>query len=79
MIGTTEAEKEVFRQALQTPAGVDPRLVSRFLYSEFGEEILENLGGVVKTPAGLNSKLSLRSALILASQQPEGLTLLNFF
>jgi len=79
LIGTTEAEKEVFRQALQTPAGVDPRLVSRFLYSEFGEEILENLGGVVKTPAGLNSKLSLRSALILASQQPEGLTLLNFF
>ena len=79
LIGTTEAEKEAFRQALQTPAEVDPILVSRFLYSEFGEEILTGLGNLVRTPAGLNSKLSVRSALILAAQQPEGLTLLNFF
>lgn len=79
LIGTTEAEKEAFRQALQTSAEVDPILVSRFLYSDFGEEILTGLGDVVKTPAGLNSKSSLRAALILAAQQPEGLTLFNFF
>jgi len=79
LIGTTEAEKETFRQALQTPAEVDPILVSRFLYSDFGEEILDGLGNIVRTPAGLNSKLTLRAALILAAQQPDGLTLLNFF
>jgi predicted dienelactone hydrolase len=79
LIGTTEEEKETFRQALQTPAEVDSILVSRFLYSGFGEEILAGLGDIVKTPAGLNSQFSLRSALILAAQQPEGLTLLNFF
>jgi predicted dienelactone hydrolase len=79
LIGTTETEKETFRQALQTVAEVDPILVSRFLYSDFGEEILMGLGNIVRTPAGLNSKMSLRAALILAAQQPEGLTLLNFF
>lgn len=79
LIGATETEKDTFRQALQTSADVDPLLVSRFLYSDFGEEILTGLGDIVTTPAGLNSKLSLRSALILAAQQPEGLTLLTFF
>ncbi len=79
LIGTTEAEKETFRQALRTSAEVDPILVSRFLYSGFGEEILAGLGDVVKTPAGLNGQRSLRSALILAATEPEGLTLLNFF
>ena len=79
LIDATETEKETFRQALRTSAPVDPILISRFLYSSFGEEILTGLGDIVKTPAGLNSRLSLRAALILASQQPEGLTVLNFF
>ena len=79
LIDATETEKDTFRQALQTSAEVDPILLSRFLYTGFGEEILTELGDIVKTPAGLNSKLSLRAALILASQQPEGLTVLNFF
>ena len=37
LIGATETEKDTFRQALQTSADVDPLLVSRFLYSDFGE------------------------------------------
>lgn len=79
VIGTSETEQEAFRQALQTPAAVNPILVDQFLYSDFGEEILIGLGNVVQTRAGLNSMSSLRAALILASQEPEGLTLLNFF
>jgi predicted dienelactone hydrolase len=79
ILNTTEPEQELFRQALQTGGPVDPLLVDKFLYSDFGEEILTGLGNIVQTRAGLNGKSSLRAALILASLEPEGLTLLNFF
>ena len=67
------------RRALVTPIKVNSVAVSQFLYTPQGEFLLERLGEVIKTESrqpkpGFHA---LRSALILASAEPEGLTLLN--
>jgi predicted dienelactone hydrolase len=74
-----EAEQVAFREALQTSAPIDPLLLDRFLYTDFGEEILTGIGNMVQTRGGLNGMSSLRAALILAAMEPDGLTLLNLF
>ena len=79
IMGVTEAEKATFREVLQTPAEIDPDLLARLLYTGFGEEILTGLGNIIRTRSGQNGQFSLRAALILASQDPDGLTLLNVF
>ncbi|MGI2901956.1 alpha/beta hydrolase [Tolypothrix sp. VBCCA 56010] len=67
------------RRALVTPIKVNSVAVSQFLYTPQGEFLLGRLGEVIKTESrqpkpGFHA---LRSALILASAEPEGLTLLN--
>ncbi len=67
------------RQALVTPIKVNSVAVSQFLYTPQGEFLLGRLGEVIKTESreakpGFHA---LRSALILASAEPGGLTLLN--
>ncbi|NJR75112.1 MAG: alpha/beta fold hydrolase [Scytonema sp. CRU_2_7] len=67
------------RRALLNPIKVDPVAVSQFLYTPQGEFLLRRLTEVIKTESR-QSKVgfhALRSALILASAEPGGLTLLN--
>lgn len=67
------------RQILTSPIKVHPVAVSQFLYTSQGEFMLRRLGEVIRTKSGENKPgfHALRSALILAADDPEGLTLLN--
>lgn len=68
-----------FRVALQNSVDLDPVLISRFFYSNIGDEILTQfLGDLIRTEAGLNSKYAIRSAVVLAANDEAGLSLLNF-
>lgn len=65
------------RQILTARADFSPVAVSQFLYSEQGEILLEQLGEVIRTESNLSGFYAIRSALILAAADPEGLTVLN--
>ena len=74
-----EAQQEEFRTALQQSVDLDPVLISRFFHSNIGDQILTQfLGDLIRTEAGLNSKYAIRSALVLAANDDDGLSLLNF-
>jgi predicted dienelactone hydrolase len=67
------------RRTLLSPIKVSPVAVSQFLHTPQGEFMLQRLGEVIK-PQSRQPKIgfhALRSALILASTEPGGLTLLN--
>lgn len=69
--------QEGLRNILLAKADVDAIAVSQFFYSTQGEAILEVAGKLVQTPSRLSGFYALRSALILAANDPEGLTPLN--
>ena len=73
------AQLEEFRRILLTPIKIDRVAVSQFLYTPQGEFLLRRLGEVVKNESReeYSGFHALRSALILAAAEPEGLTLLN--
>lgn len=77
LVGLSEAEVTQLRQNLDRPLEVDGVLLSRFLYTSLGEELLDQVGVILKTRAGGNGKLSLRAALIQAATSPEGLSAIN--
>lgn len=72
-----EAQEERLRQVLVAPAQLNIVTVSQFLYTEQGEILLRRLGEVVRTESNLSGFYAIRAALILAADQPEGLTALN--
>lgn len=67
------------RRLLISQIKVHPVAVSQFLYTSQGEIMLRRLGEVIRTKSGESEPgfHALRSALILAADQPGGLTLLN--
>ncbi len=67
------------RRILTTQIKVHPVAVSQFLYTSQGEFMLHRLGEVIKTDKSESKPTfhALRSALILAADEPGGLTLLN--
>jgi predicted dienelactone hydrolase len=67
------------QRILVSPIKMHPQAMADFLYSQQGELVLERLAEVIKTESSQAKAeyYPLRTALILASQQPEGLTLLN--
>ena len=89
--GKIEQELAVYRQYLKpeqikelhrvltSPVKLHPVAVSQFLYTQQGELLLRRLGDVIKTRSRQPKPgfYALRSALISASQEPGGLTLLN--
>ncbi|MEA5450646.1 alpha/beta hydrolase [Leptolyngbya sp. CCNP1308] len=77
LVGLSEADVAQLRQNLDRPLEVDGVLLSRFLYTSLGEELLDQVGVILKTRAGGNGKLSLRAALIQAATSPEGLSAIN--
>jgi predicted dienelactone hydrolase len=56
---------------------VTPTLVSQFTYSPLGETLVRRLGEVLQTDSRQNGFYAVRSALILAAAEPEGLTVVN--
>ncbi|MBD3881370.1 alpha/beta hydrolase [Phormidium tenue FACHB-886] len=65
------------RQVLQTKAALSPVAVSQFLYTDQGEVLLNRLGEVIRTESNLSGFYAMRSALIQAAAQPDGLTVIN--
>ena len=65
------------RRVLLERIELSPVAVSQFLYTPIGETLLERLAEVVQTEARQPGFYALRSALILAAADPQGLTLLN--
>jgi predicted dienelactone hydrolase len=65
------------REVLNAKANLSPVAVAQFLYTEQGEILLNRLGNVIRTEANLPGFYAIRSALILAAADPEGLSLLN--
>jgi predicted dienelactone hydrolase len=68
---------EQLRKVLVTRVDLTPVAIAQFLYSPQGKIILERIGQIVQTKAGQDGFYAIRSALILAAADPEGLTLLN--
>lgn len=73
----TPAQLEQLRTALLSKADITPLAVAQFLYSPQGERILSKVAQVVQTKAGQSGFYAIRSALIMATADPEGLTPLN--
>jgi predicted dienelactone hydrolase len=73
-----EQTRQRLRQILQTSFDVKPITVYRLTNMAMGEDFLERLGNIIYTHPERNGFYAIRSALILASAQPEGLTAINF-
>jgi len=79
-LGNASAEQQLgFREALIKPIKLNPVHLSRFFYTDMGEDILTRIGNIVNIDPGLNGKLGIRAALVQAAFEPQGLTLLNVF
>lgn len=65
------------RQVLQTKAQLSPVAISQFLYTDQGEILLNRLGEVIRTESNLSGFYAMRSALIQAAAEPDGLTVIN--
>ena len=64
--------------ALKANYDLDAVLANRFSYTRSGEQLLTEVGELIKTESGLNGFKGLRAALTLAAADPEGLTILKF-
>lgn len=65
------------QRVLMTRINLSPVAVSQFLYTPQGEALLQRLGQIIKTESRQPGFYALRSALVLAAADPQGLTLLN--
>lgn len=73
-----EEQLKKLKKALSTDADISHLSIAQFFYSYQGERILEKIGQVIKTKAGQSGFYGIRSALIMAAADEEGLTPLNF-
>jgi predicted dienelactone hydrolase len=65
------------REGLKQKVDFPAIAISQFLYSPTGEIFLDRGSRIIQTPVNRGSAFALRSALILAAQDPEGLTPLS--
>lgn len=70
-------DRKELQGLLQQKFGFNAVAVSQMTYTAIGEEVLKRLGYLVQTQKRQNGFYALRSALILAADDPEGLTLVN--
>ncbi len=73
-----EEELEKLKIALTTNADLSYLSIAQFFYSYQGEKILEKIGQVIQTKSGQSGFYAIRSGLIMAAADKEGLTPLNF-
>ncbi|AFZ36912.1 protein of unknown function DUF1400 [Stanieria cyanosphaera PCC 7437] len=67
-------QKQKIQNFLQAKYEVKPVTVARLAYTSVGTKLLQNLGEIIQTPQKENGFYSLRSAVILAAANPEGIT-----
>lgn len=67
-------QRKQFQQFLQAEYEVKPVTVARLAYTSVGIKLLHNLGTIIETPHSKNGFYSLRSAVILAANNPKGIT-----
>ncbi|GAB4374730.1 MAG: alpha/beta hydrolase [Elainellaceae cyanobacterium] len=72
-----EQQLQDLQAILNTHAALSPVTVAQFLYTDQGEILLRRLGEVIRTESNLSGFYAIRSALILAAADPEGLTVLK--
>ncbi len=65
------------REALKKRIELSSDVISQFLYTPTGEKMLERASTLIKAKSQVSSLQALRSALILASTDPKGLTVLS--
>ncbi len=65
------------RSALQERLRLSPVAVAQLLYSPLGQDLLEQAATVIQTQTRRSNALALRAALIMAAQEPDGLTALG--
>lgn len=65
------------RSSLQEKLTLSPVAVAQLLYSPLGEELLAQIGDVMQTGSRRGNNYALRSALILAAADSDGLTALT--
>lgn len=65
------------RRVLITRVNLEPVAISQFLYTPQGEDLLQRIGQIIQTESRQTGVYALRSALVLAAADDEGLTLLN--
>lgn len=70
-------QRDQLRKALRLKSDLSAVAVSQFLYSPQGDILLKRLGQLVQPESRDNGFLAIRAALILAADDPEGLTPLN--
>ena len=70
-------KRQLFRQALLENADVQPTLLTRFLGTEIGQDVLTRFGNLITLPNGNNGNEALKEGILQAATSPQGLTLLN--
>ena len=65
------------RRVLVTRINLKPVAISQFFYTPQGEDLLQRIGQIIQTESRQTGVYALRSALVLAAADDEGLTLLN--
>ena len=85
--GLSPDDKARFRTLLSTPITdlgpevpkeiSDPFAFSQWLYTPIGDITLTSIGLLIETEARQNGQMALRSAMILATADPAGLSLIN--
>jgi predicted dienelactone hydrolase len=71
------AQLQDLREALKKRIELSSEVVSQFLYTPTGEKLLERASTLVKAKSQVSSLQALRSAMILASTDSQGLTVLS--
>lgn len=71
------SQRQQLRSALQQRLRLSPVAVAQLLYSPLGQELLVQAGEILEPHSRQESPRALRSALILAATDPEGLTALS--
>jgi predicted dienelactone hydrolase len=78
LLETNTEQQAKFREILLKRAEVNPVVLSRFLNTEIGEDILARIGKGITIQGGRNGQYALRAAIVQAAfDSQEGLTLLN--
>lgn len=72
------SQADLLQTALNANYNLDPVLANRFSYTTSGEQLLTEVGNLIRTESGRNGSQALRSALTLAAADPDGLNLLTF-
>lgn len=75
--GANQEQLNKFREALRLTYPLSSVQVYQFFNTAIGEDILTRIGDSINIPGRINGKFALRAALIKASQDPQGVTILN--